>query len=104
MAFGRDPSGRFKPGTSGNPRGRKRGVPNTLTADLRTMIREALEAEGGVAYLRWAAREEPRAFLALLGRLIPAEVRAAVESDSIPTVVIRDFSARASEVDSRGSV
>ena len=58
-------------GASGNPEGRKPGVPNQLTRELRDLIRHALEAEGGVEYLRWAARNQPTAFLSLLGRLIP---------------------------------
>jgi hypothetical protein len=43
------------------------------------MIRGALEEEGFVDYLRRCAREHPRPFLALLGRLLPAELRASVD-------------------------
>ena len=38
------------------------------------MVLEALESEGGVEYLRKVAREEPKSFIALLGRLLPRQV------------------------------
>ena len=52
----RDSAGRFSAGMSGNPAGRPRGAADNLTTELRNMIREALEAEGGVEYLRRCAR------------------------------------------------
>jgi hypothetical protein len=55
-------------------KGRKPGVPNKLTRTLKEMIEQAVEAEGGVDYLRWAARKEPAAFLALLGKTLPREL------------------------------
>ncbi len=62
--------------------GRKRGTPNKFTRDLRGMIREALDKEGGVKYLRRCANEQPVAFLGLVSRLLPAELRASVEADT----------------------
>ncbi len=46
------------------------------------MLHQALEEEGGVAYLRWAARKQPVAFLSLLGRLLPTEIRASLDDRS----------------------
>ena len=57
-------------------KGRKKGVPNKVTADLRTMILGALEDAGGQAYLRTQARENPQAFLTLVGRTLPKEIKA----------------------------
>ncbi len=63
--------------TSGQ--GRPKGIPNKQTKALKEMIMGALHAadpEGGEAYLTKRAVDEPKAFLALLGRILPAEVRA----------------------------
>lgn len=54
------------------------------------MVRQALDEEGGVEYLRQVARDHPQAFLSLLGRLIPAELKASIEG-SVPMVVVRDY-------------
>ena len=56
-------------------RGRKRGVPNRLTAELRGVVLSALHNAGGVDYLVKVARENPAVFCALLGRLLPLEAR-----------------------------
>ena len=95
----READGRFKTGRSANPAGRQKGVANKVTAELRDMLRQALDEEGGVDYLRWAARKQPQAFLVLLGRLIPAEVRASLETDGVPLVIVRDFTSRGRRVD-----
>ena len=87
----RDESGRFAVGTSGNPAGRPRGAANKLNREVREMLRQALEEEGGVEYLRWAARNQPAAFLSLLGRLLPAEIKASIDHEGLPTVTIRDY-------------
>ena len=63
------------------------------------MVRQALEEEGGVDYLRWAARKQPVAFLALCGKLIPSEIRANLAGDGLTTLVIRDFTGREHEID-----
>ncbi len=67
--------------------GRAKGTPNKLTADLREMVRQALELEGGVDYLRWASKNEPRAFLALVGRCVPVDLKV---SEGIE-LIVRDF-------------
>jgi hypothetical protein len=56
-------------------------VPNKITSDLRELIRAALDVAGGSDYLAQQAVENPSAFLALLGRLVPIEARvdAAIE-------------------------
>ena len=64
------------------------GVPNKLTREVREMVLQALDEEGGIQYLRWAARSKPVAFLQLLGRLIPSEIRASVAADGM-TLILR---------------
>ena len=56
----RDSDGRYVKGTSGNPAGRRRGAVNRVTQEVREMVRQALDEEGGVKYLRWASRAQPR--------------------------------------------
>lgn len=54
--------------------GRKKGTVNKHTAELKAMIEQALSDAGGVTYLVWAAKEEPSAFLALLGKTLPKDL------------------------------
>lgn len=57
--------------------GRKKGVPNKMTVELKEMIRQALEEAGGVAYLVERAKD-PRtagAFLTLVGKVLPLTVQ-----------------------------
>ena len=78
------PDGRhhgFPRGVSGNPAGRKRGVPNKITREIRHMLMDALEAEGGVDYFRKVAQENPTVFCALIAKLLPRELKASLESD-----------------------
>lgn len=69
--------------------GRKKGSPNKLTRTLRELLLNALQEAGGQAYLVQQARDNPAAFLALLGRLLPNEIKASVESTTI--VVQRSY-------------
>jgi hypothetical protein len=59
-----------------------------LTTEIRTMLLRALDEEGGVEYLRWASRNQPGAFLSLLGKLVPSEVKASVEGLPPPNIVV----------------
>lgn len=54
--------------------GSRKGKPNKLTADLREMILGALDGAGGKGYLIDQASENPAAFLALIGKVVPKEV------------------------------
>jgi hypothetical protein len=74
-------------------KGRKKGVPNRVTGDVREMIRMTLRAAGedcggrgrraGVAYLRKQAHENPKAFMALLGKIVPTTI----ETDGAPILL-----------------
>src|SRR5215472_10381603 len=52
-------------------KGRPRGSPNKITADLKAMILGALSDVGGQAYLAEQAQRNPTAFLTLLGKVLP---------------------------------
>lgn len=80
------PSGRdayLQPGNAkfkaGNP-GRPKGVPNKGTGRIRDIVADALDEVGGVAYLVEQANKNPQAFMSLVGRAMPKEVLAKIES------------------------
>lgn len=56
-------------------KGRPKGSPNKITADLKRAILEAAEAAGGeggtAGYLTRQAEENPTAFMTLLGKVLP---------------------------------
>jgi hypothetical protein len=62
--------------------GRKKGTPNKTTRALKDMILQALEDAGGVKYLKRQARENPAAFLTLIGKIVPNEIRAQHSGDN----------------------
>ena len=68
----------MKTRTSGQ--GRPQGVPNRLTADIKGMILGALDELGGQDYLVAQARENPTAFLSLVGKILPKAVKADVSA------------------------
>ncbi len=53
--------------------GRQKGTPNRITADLKSMVLEALDRAGGVEYLTRQADANPTAFLSLVSKLLPRE-------------------------------
>jgi hypothetical protein len=67
--FSNMPRGGKRPGS-----GRKKGGTNKITSDVKQAILEAFNALGGVEYLCAVAREDSKAFCALLGKLIPVKV------------------------------
>jgi hypothetical protein len=54
--------------------GRRKGVPNKLTGDVKAMILAALDKAGGVDYLVAQAKRNPVAFMTLLGKVLPMSV------------------------------
>jgi len=70
------PNGKFAPGRkhSGNRDGRPKGSPNKIPTMIREMIIEALNRGGGVDYLLTQMYLEPKAFMALLGRVLPLQI------------------------------
>lgn len=72
--------GKSKRGGRREGAGRKKGVPNKITGELKSMILDALDREGGVAYLQNVAKEDMKAFCSLLGRVLPMTVAGDPES------------------------
>lgn len=71
-----------KPPNAG--KGRVKGVPNKVTKALKEMILGALDDAGGQNYLMRQATENPAAFMTLIGKVLPAEINAKVESEVGP--------------------
>jgi hypothetical protein len=65
---------KFTKGQSGNPKGRPAGIPNKFTGALKDMILHALESAGGTEYLAAQAKENPSAFLTLVGKVLPLQI------------------------------
>lgn len=57
--------------------GRKKGIPNKQTAEVKEMILAALQAAGGVEYLLERAHDEKTrgAFMALVGKVLPLQLQ-----------------------------
>lgn len=72
--------GGSKPGERrGNAgKGRKKGVPNRVTGSLKEMSLGALDKAGGEQYLLEQAQTNPSAFLTLIGKVLPQDIKAAV--------------------------
>lgn len=51
--------------------GRPKGCQNKVTKQLKEMILGALDEAGGQQYLVTQARENPNAFLTLVGKVLP---------------------------------
>lgn len=54
--------------------GRKKGVTNKDTAQLRDMILKALDKAGNDEYLYTQSQENPVAFMGLIGKILPKQV------------------------------
>lgn len=78
-------SGAFK---KGDGRARKpRGATNKLTTALKDMILQSLANVGGTAYLEAQATANPNAYLSLIGRVLPLQVKDGGDDPKVPTVV-----------------
>ena len=64
------------------PKGGSRlGRPNKVASDVREMIHEAFVLAGGVGYLVKQADANPKAFMSLLGKVVPSEIHATIKRD-----------------------
>ena len=59
--------------------GRQKGTPNKATKQLKDMILGALDDAGGQQYLLTQAHDNPTAFMQLVGKVLPNELKAQVE-------------------------
>lgn len=70
------------PGVGNRGKGRPKGSKNKtcVSRDVREMALNALNRKGGEEYLMRQADENPKAFMALLSRLIPTKVEGDAEN------------------------
>ena len=54
--------------------GSRKGKPNKTTAAIKDMIDQALREAGGVAYLLKQSKENPTAFMGLVGKILPKDI------------------------------
>ncbi len=83
--------GKGKPGP-----GRPKGVSNKTTTAVKDMVIGALNGahpEGGMAYLIEQAGKNPKAFLTLVGKVIPLDVNANLSGQVglLPAAVVDDL-------------
>lgn len=74
---------------TGKPRkggGRPPGAKNKIPQSIKEMVERALEAKGGDKYLQRCADDQPSAFLALVGKIIPVQVQSATELSGSITI------------------
>ena len=69
-------------------KGRKKGSKNKVPRVLKDAILSALAELGGVAYLVHQGEKNPNAFLALLGRVLPIQVKEGGAEPLMPRDVI----------------
>lgn len=69
-------AGKGRPKTGG----RVKNTPNKVTTSVRKMILEALDESGGVRYLVEQAQANPIAFMILIGKVIPTEIKADINA------------------------
>lgn len=56
--------------------GRAKGTPNKVTQEIKAGILAAFNTVGGAEYLVGQAKENPVAFMGLLGKILPSEIKA----------------------------
>jgi hypothetical protein len=66
-----------KPPNAG--KGRPKGSVNKVNADVKAMVLEALHHAGGAEYLYMHAIDNPKAFMTLVGRVLPMTINATVD-------------------------
>lgn len=66
---------------------RPKGSQNKITKALKDMILQALANAGGESYLETQATKNPVAFMALVGRVLPLQVKDGGDDPRVPTVV-----------------
>lgn len=70
--------------------GRKKGVTNKVNAEVKELIRGALDDVGGQAYLVEQAKANPIAFMALIGKILPKDINAKIEG-TISLEMVNEF-------------
>lgn len=96
MADGRKNNGGRRSGA-----GRAKGQPNKMTAKVKDAIMGAFDELGGMEYLVRVGRSDPKTYITLLSKVLPAEIKADVEASIITQVMpsIKDSDGNIMEYD-----
>lgn len=83
-------SGAFK---KGDGRARKpKGVPNKLTMALKDMILTSLSQAGGIDYLVEQSQANPTAYMSLVGKVLPLQIKDGGADPKVPvTRIVHEF-------------
>ncbi len=68
--------------------GRRPGSGNKIPSALKDMILQALADAGGTAYLLSQAEKNPTAFMTLVGRVLPLQVKEGGDDPKVPPTVV----------------
>lgn len=66
--------------------GRPKGATNRVTRELKEMILGALDGAGGELYLIEQAEKNPSAFMTLIGKVLPMQVKADLSGSIIQRI------------------
>lgn len=78
---------KVKPSNAG--KGRGKGNVNKTTAAIKDMIDQALREAGGVDYLVRQSKENPVAFMGLVGKILPKDINVGGQNDN--PVIIKEI-------------
>lgn len=69
--------------------GRPKGSQNKSTVAIKEAVLAALDQAGGIDYLVIQSRENPTAFLTLVGKVLPLQVDATHQGEIVAKVVFK---------------
>jgi len=76
-----------KPPAAG--KGRRKGSINKLTRTIKEAIELSFDKVGGAEYLAEMAREEPVAYMGLLGKVLPTQIDATLQAQvGMPPIML----------------
>lgn len=68
--------------------GSRKGKPNKVNAGIKAMIEGALSDVGGKKYLVKQAKENPSAFMTLIGKVVPRAVEGEIKHAGSVTITL----------------